>query len=134
MTWFFASTLIGYHTNNKMKTTTHIGPNRLICPSKYILTPPVLCSQQLSVLHSMNNRKFTSQNSTMSWLFKNHWPVEVAYQLIRFNKINVFIWNTKNGKILKIQPILYEGWEFQLWTRLLISFSHGFQLSMGLHG
>ena len=24
-------------------------------PYKYILTPPVLCSQQLSVLHSMSN-------------------------------------------------------------------------------
>ena len=30
------------------------------------------------------------------------------------------------GKILKIQTLLYKGGEFQLWTRLLISFSQDF--------
>ena len=85
-----------YHTN-KERYTAHTGINRMAYPRKYILIPPVLFSQQLSVLHSINNQKFTLQCSTMSWLFKNHWLVEVTYHLIRFNKINLFIWNTKNS-------------------------------------
>ena len=56
MTWCFASTLTRYHTNNKMKTATHTGANRMTCTYKYILTPPVLYSKQLSVLHSINNQ------------------------------------------------------------------------------
>ena len=35
--------------------TTHSESNRLTQPYKYILTPPAMCSQQLSVLHWMNN-------------------------------------------------------------------------------
>ena len=75
------------------KDTAHIGANRIAYPYKCILMTPVLRSQHLSVLHSINNKKFTLQSSTMSWLLKNHWLVEVTYQLIRFSKINFFIWN-----------------------------------------
>ena len=38
------------HTNKQ-----HTRADRLTHPYKYILTPPVMCSQQLSVLHWMNN-------------------------------------------------------------------------------
>ena len=47
-------------------------------PYKYILTPPVLCSQQLPVLHLMNNQKFTLQSlqrlgcSKFTDLWKSH--------------------------------------------------------------
>ena len=44
MTCFFPTTLIWYHTS-------HTGVNRLTHPYKYILASPVICSQQLSVLH-----------------------------------------------------------------------------------
>ena len=33
----------------------------------------------------------------MSLLLKNHWLVEVTYLLIRFNKIDFFLWNTNNS-------------------------------------
>ena len=75
------------------KDTAHIGANRITYPYKCILMTPVLWSQHLSILNSINNKKFTLQSSAMSCLFKNHWLVEVTYQLIRFNKINFFIWN-----------------------------------------
>ena len=62
--WFFTDTLISYHihshTNthankhtkiNTDKDTAHSGANRLTHPFKYILTPHVIRSQQLSVLN-----------------------------------------------------------------------------------
>ena len=88
ITWFFASTLIWCHTN-KQRHTAHTGTNRMTYAYKYILTPPVFCSQHLYVLHSMNNQKLTLQSSLISWLFKNHWLVEVIYHLIRSNKVKV---------------------------------------------
>ena len=66
---------------------------------EYILTPSVMCTQQLSVLHGMNNlliQKFTIQRSTMPLFFKNCSLVEVMHLLIKFNKIMTFLWNTKN--------------------------------------
>ena len=64
-----------------------------------MLTPPVMCSQQLFVFHWINNfwyQKFTSQIFTLSLLFKNYSLVEVPYLFIRFNKTKFFPWNTKN--------------------------------------
>ena len=51
---FFPGTLVWYHTDTDTKTT-HSGANKLTHPCKYILTSPVMCSQQLFVLHWMNN-------------------------------------------------------------------------------
>ena len=42
-------------SHTKKRHTTHSGANRLTHPDKYILTSPVMCWQQLSVLHWMNN-------------------------------------------------------------------------------
>ena len=41
------------HTYTKTQTKAHMttGVNRLTHPYKYISTPPVMCSQQLSVIH-----------------------------------------------------------------------------------
>ena len=55
------------HTNTQTHTQTHkhtarTGANRLTHPYN-ILTPPVLCSQQLSVLHWMNNSIIIINNS-----------------------------------------------------------------------
>ena len=54
MTWFFAGTLIWHH-KRKWWHTTHTGANRLRHSYKYMLSPPAMCSKQLSVLHWMNN-------------------------------------------------------------------------------
>ena len=64
----------------------------------FMLTPPVMCSQQLSVFHLMNNllisKIYITQcfwlSSTMSLLCKNYWLVETTYLLIRFNKTKFF--------------------------------------------
>ena len=61
MTWLFANTLIRYHTqthepHSKLSVDwlTQV-VSRLTYPYKYILTPPAMYSQHLSVLHWMNN-------------------------------------------------------------------------------
>ena len=63
MTCFFAIILTWYHTN-KRRHTAHTGANRMTYPYKYILTPPILCSEQLSVLHSMNKLLTSKINFT----------------------------------------------------------------------
>ena len=94
----FAGTLIWYH-RHRQKHTRHTGTNRLTHIYKYILTPSVICTQQLPVLHWMKTlliQKFTFQRSTVPLFFKNCSLVGVTYVLIRFNKIKSFLWNTKN--------------------------------------
>ena len=47
--WFnLTQTHMQTHTD---KDTAHSGASRLTHPYKYIFTPPVICSQQLSLLH-----------------------------------------------------------------------------------
>ena len=70
---FFASVLIWYHTHTKTPTV-HIGAYRLTHPHKYILTPPVMCSQQLSALyHRMNNSLISKMYYTE---FQNIFPFQ----------------------------------------------------------
>ena len=55
---FFVGILIWYHTHTYTHTQIHTansGTNRLTHPYKYILPTPVMFSQQLFVLHWMNN-------------------------------------------------------------------------------
>ena len=87
----FPSTLIWYHTQ-KQTHNTHWDQH------KYILTPPVMCSQQLSVLHWINNSLISKilQRSLVSLLCKNYWCADVTYPLIRF-KTKFFLWNIKNN-------------------------------------
>ena len=105
---FFGSALIWSHTRAH-KPTSHTGAKRLTHPYKYILTLPVMCWQQLSVLHWINNL-LTSKLYVAE--FHNLYAfqkLEVAYLLIRFNKITFFLWNIKNtdrngvNKQLKIE-------------------------------
>ena len=66
---------------------------------EYILTPPVMCAQQLPVLNWINDvliQRFTLQRSTMCFLFRNYSLVEAIHLLIRFKKTNSFLWNIKN--------------------------------------
>ena len=64
--WFFTGTLIWYHTYTQTNThththththkdTKHTRASRLTQPYKYIFISPAMCSQQLSLLHWMNN-------------------------------------------------------------------------------
>ena len=56
--WFFAGTLIWYHTHKHMHThrqTIHSRASWLTHPYWYIFTPPVMSSQQLSLLHWKDN-------------------------------------------------------------------------------
>ena len=80
--WFFASTLIWYHWDTKSHTA-HSGANRLTHPYKYILKPPIMWSQQLYLLHWMDNplvlRIYVPQ--CLCWL------VQIMYLLIRFKKL-----------------------------------------------
>ena len=67
----FANTLISISHTNKY-TTRRGRTNRLT--HKYILPPPVTCSQQLSVLHRINHSlitKFYFTEVTNTLLFKN---------------------------------------------------------------
>ena len=68
-------------------------------PNKYTLTPPVMCSHQLSVLHWIND-------SLKSNIYITDFHSVLASQklltcrshtsLIRLNKTNFFPWDTKN--------------------------------------
>ena len=59
------------HKQHTQRHTAHSGANRVIHPYKYILTPPVMCSQQLSGLHWI-----------IQWYPKIYFP-----QLLFFSKI-----------------------------------------------
>ena len=90
MTWFLLvlkhrQTHTGYTRTNRL---TH----------KYILIPPVLCTQQLPILHWMKKwcKKFTLRESIVPPLFKKYSLVEDIYLPIRFRKTKSFLWNTKN--------------------------------------
>ena len=97
-----ASVVSWYPT--KTNTHTHTGQTkhltiRTIHTYKYILTPPVMCAQQLPVLNWINDvliQRFTLQRSTMCFLFRNYSLVEAIHLLIRFKKTNSFLWNIKN--------------------------------------
>ena len=58
-----ASTLIWYHPDTQ-RCTVHSEANRLTLPYKCNLTPPIMCSHQLCVLHWMDN----------SLISKNYFP------------------------------------------------------------
>ena len=55
-----------------------------------------MCSQQLSVLHSMNNSLISKIYFHNYFPFKNYSLVEVIYLLSRCNKTKFFLWNTNN--------------------------------------
>ena len=65
---------------------THTGVNTLTLQYKYILTPPVMCSQQQFLLHWINNlpiSKFTLHNSIMPCFSKITQLQTDAHQTIR---------------------------------------------------
>ena len=79
-----------FDTTHKHTCTTHTahsGAIRLTYLYKYIFTPPVMYSQQLSFLQWMNNSLIIKNLlSTMSFLFKYYSLAEVIYLLIRCYK------------------------------------------------
>lgn len=95
----FASVLIWY-LDTHIHTKGTQGPI-YFRTYKYILAPPVMCAQQLPVLHWMYNgliQKVTLQSSTMSLLFKNYWLVHsISLPLIA----SPFCWGTALGPFEK---------------------------------
>ena len=86
------------HTHTFTKThSTHSGTSRLIHPYKYIFTTPVMSSQQLFLLHWMNNslisRIYFPQCTFFSKIIS---VVKVIYLLIGCYKTMFFLWNTNN--------------------------------------
>ena len=82
-----------FHTYTQ-RYTAYSGTNRLTHPYKCILTPPAMCSQQLSVLHWIIHwyQKITFHNV---FSFKKL-LVQSVYLFIRCNKTKFFLRNTNN--------------------------------------
>ena len=97
MTWFLL--VLWFDITHRQTHTGHTRTNRQTHTYKYMTTPPVFCTLQLTILYGKNYlliQKFTLQRSTMSLLSKNYSLVKVIHLLIRFNKSRSFLWNTKN--------------------------------------
>ena len=81
----FASTLIWYHAHRQTHIE-HTEINRMTHIYKCILTQLVTCTQQLPVLHLMNNlliQKFTLQRSKMKMSF-------LTFQKLRIFASHIF--------------------------------------------
>ena len=91
----FASILIWNHTLRKIQTE-FTKTNRLTNTYKYILAPPVICTQQLP-LHciQITDLKTSLTEVHNVFAFKKLITLE-AYLLIKFHKTKSLLWNTKN--------------------------------------
>ena len=89
--------VLWFDITHRERHTTHSGANRLTYPYKYIFTPPFMCSQQLFLLHWMNNSLISKiYFPQYLFFFKNYSLVKVIYLLIRCYKTRFFLWNTNN--------------------------------------
>ena len=79
------------HTHTNTCTNKHSGATRLTHQYKYIFTPPVMCLQQLSLLHWISN-SLISKIYFPHFLFKNHSLIKVIYLL----KTSLFLSSTDN--------------------------------------
>ena len=61
-----------------------------------MFTPPVMCSQQLSLLQWMNNSLISKFYFPQCLFFSKLFTCESIYLLIRCYKTGFFIWNTNN--------------------------------------
>ena len=94
----FAGAQIWYDTYKYKHTNTYstLRVNRLTHPYKYTLIPPVMCTQQLSILHRIMHwyQKFAFHNFfTFQKLLtcQSH-----IFLLTRCNKTKFFLWNTND--------------------------------------
>ena len=99
---FFLAVLwfdITHIQTHKHRHTAHSQSSRLTHPYKFIFTLPVMCSQELSLLHWMNNslnhyyKKITFHNV---FSFQKLFICKSQYMLIRWSKAMFFLWNTNN--------------------------------------
>ena len=93
--WLFASTLIWYYMH-KHRHTAHSGTSRLTHACKYIFTPLLMCSLQLSLLHWMNNSLISKIDFRQCLFCSKIIHLQKLYLLIRCYKIRFFLWNTNN--------------------------------------
>ena len=97
MTWILL--VLWFDITHTDKHIGHTGTTTLTHTYKYILTAPVMGTQQLPLVHWMDDlliQIFTLKRSTMTLLFKYFLLLTVLYLLITFNKPRSFLWNTKN--------------------------------------
>ena len=114
---------------HKQRHTLHTGANRLTHPCKYILTPPVRCSQQLSVLNWISNlliSKTSLQISKMALLFKNYWLV--SHMLIRFKLTRFHFQAMQVGE--EVKPGLLNQWVMFLMSILILLFTKSYFSSL----
>ena len=95
------------HTNNKhTHIQRHTAPseaNRLTHPYKFIFASLVMCSQQLSLLHWINNSLISKIYIAQCLFFsKYNSLVKVIYLLIRCYKTRFFLWNKNSTDIIGI--------------------------------
>ena len=96
MTWLLPSLWFDTKSTDKHTESTQ-GPIYLHT-HKYILAPPVMCTQKLPVLQWMNNiltQRLMLQRSTTSFLFKSYSLLKVIHLLIGFNKTKSLLWNNQ---------------------------------------
>ena len=99
---FFDGNLTWYHTHilTHMHTQRNTAPSevsRLTHSCKYIFTPPVMCSKQLSLLQWMNNSLISKVYfPRYPFFFKDYSLVKVIYLLIRCYKARFFLCNKNN--------------------------------------
>ena len=73
------------HTNKHkhiQRHKTHLGASRPMHPCKYIFTPTVICSQQLSLLHWMNNSLISKIYFPQCLFFSKIVHLQKSYLLI----------------------------------------------------
>ena len=81
MVFYWYSGLISHTDTSIQRHRTHLEVNRVTHPYKYVLTPPVMCSQQIFVLHCIIHwyQKFAFFHNIFSF---QKLLVEVMYLLI----------------------------------------------------
>ena len=86
-------------TNTRTQTqryTTLKGQKNDTQPYKYLFTPPVTCSQQLSLLHWMNNSLILNNNFPHGLFFSRIIHLCKSYLLIWCYETRLSVWNTNN--------------------------------------
>ena len=74
----------------------HSGASRLTHPYKYIFRTTATCSQQLSLLHWMNNSLIPKNIFHNIFFCSKTIHLQKSYLLIRYYKTRFFLWNTNN--------------------------------------
>ena len=95
--WY--SDLISQTQTHTQTHTAYSGASRLTHPYKYIFSPTVMCSQQPSLLHWMNNSLISKIYFPQCLFFSKIIHLQKSYLLIRCYKTRFFLWNIKTDMV-----------------------------------